>query len=189
MFKKLKRKGFVMFGPFYIHSQYDWQPQWWYGRGRLEERTIRFPVGKKLSVEIRGKGKSYLELVDGPKYLKNTNWILDEFDSSFNDLAISSLKYHMHHSVARCADPEKFQGLIDRLSEEQPDMPHELMEFYLQDRITKKVGENFVRWETPETTPRIDQLREEYRQSELDYDERINKARHDFIDILPWLWS
>lgn len=160
-----------------------------FSRGRCQERQLRIPLSKHWQVIVDGRGKSYLELVDGPKYLTNTDWILDEFDSSFNDLAIASLRYHMDHAVTYCNDERRkqYQDLVDRLAERRPrftaaemDVLHPPGEEFDIERELQRISED---------DPVRDAIYAAQRERENAYHDRIRQARHDFIDVLPGLWS
>jgi hypothetical protein len=135
------------FGTISIDRHYHRQPlsQWRLGRGRHRECILRIPLPGWI-IEVRSK-PNYRKLVGAPKYLDKLNWIIDEFDLSFNALAIASLRYHLDYSHCDNEDRREFyEELINRLSE-----PH-----------TDTGG---------------------------DEDDRTDRARHDFVDIMHELWS
>lgn len=186
--------GYITIGPIYIHRHYTWETRWAWERGRCHERILRIPI-LHWALEIHGPGKSYLELVDAPKYLNNTDWIIDEFDSSFNDLAIASLKYHMHHSVAVCENPNKYQNLIDRLSEEEPGTTaeeHAAIETWdIVDRSDPQYGKDgkIIGYRVPPSTPEASAAFKTWEVRCAAHRKRILQARHDFVDLMPELWS
>jgi hypothetical protein len=94
------------------------KPRWDFSRGRVQERIIRVPLTKTHTLELNSRGKSYLDLVGAPEFLKSMDWIVDEFDASFNALATASLRYHMDHAVTYCSDERRaeYQDIIDRLN-------------------------------------------------------------------------
>ncbi|WP_280389828.1 hypothetical protein [Nocardia wallacei] len=160
--------------------------RWGHARGRCREDVWWVPFFK-WTIKVEGRGKSYRELVDAPKYLKNLDWIIDEFDASFNDLAIASLRYHMDHSVAYC-DPERrarYKDLIERLSERKPrvaDTPEKRAIIAAHWDAHGLDGINLA-------APDIDAIHDDYWEREKAFHERIQQARHDFVDIMPGLWS
>lgn len=150
-------------------------------QGRCREWELRLPLTRKWTLELSTKGKDYLTLVNGPKYLRNLNWILDEFDSSFNNLAIASLRYHLDYSVCNNSDVRvKYEDLIARLSEDSPGLTPEQSEAALS--ITFPMTSSSL---TQEQHAALDAVRE----NESMWQERIDKARHDFVDIMRGLWS
>lgn len=167
------------------HAPY-WTPT--VKRGRTRELEIRIPFGK-YAVTIYGPGKRYIELVDAPKYLhqkKIVDWIIDEFDSSFNDLAIASLRYHLDYSICD-NEPrrEKYEDLITRLSEPHPEVCDNDEEHAILDATT----EHWFTGGPQKKSPEADAIFDRYHQREADWDARIKQARHDLIDIMRELWS
>ena len=116
----------------------------------------------------------------------NFMWVIDEFDSSFNTLAMASLRYHMNHSVAVCAGKQRatFQSPLDRFEEAQhrDTSPHGYMDHFSQHR--EGVIE-LLRLKCPECKEFQAQKDEARQKRKAD----INKLRHEFVNILPWLWS
>jgi len=126
-----------------------------------------------------------------------SDWFVDECDATMNKLMIHSLEFHMH------LRPEKpvtmpFEGkrgeealrVIAALKEEEPKMHPELSDYYLNKVHCEKEKEsdNYVTMVFPKSE-RIDELRALDRQADLEYFERQQQARKDFIDLLPLLWS
>lgn len=126
-----------------------------------------------------------------------SDWFVDECDSTMNKLMIHSLEFHMH------LRPEKpvtmpFEGergekalrVIAALKEEEPKMHPELSDYYLNKVHCEKEKEsdNYVTMVFPKSE-RIDELRALDSQADLEYFERQQQARKDFIDLLPSLWS
>lgn len=169
-----------------VHEHYNGDQRWSWHRARCEERVLRIPVGK-YDLEFHSKGKSYLELVDGPEYLNDLNWILDEFDSSFNDLAISSLKYHLGYSICdKSSHRETFEGLIERLGEDHPNVAKNEEEEEILRNSPRSWHKDF---DPNQRDPRVDEIYDDYNRRVLEYEQRINQARKDFVDIMPYLWS
>lgn len=116
-------------------------------------------------------------------------WIVDEFDSSFDQLAMGSLRYHLYHSVASNEGEygDKLKALLDDFEalkirnrslwdseewREHSEAEHPGDEFY--GPLSCGDCSDFIR----ELTAREDEWLKE--QAAL---------RHRFIDILPGLWS
>ncbi|QBP33280.1 hypothetical protein SEA_BRUTONGASTER_63 [Gordonia phage BrutonGaster] len=152
---------------------------WWQSERQGIYDTLFLPIGR-LCVDGFRSRQSYAEYCGVP-YL-SVDWILDEFDSSFNDLAVASLKYHLELSVA-CNEHnrDRYEDLMKRLTEEEPTFTKEE-----SDLVFAKEGGFF----TPEAdTPAGRSVFADYRDREKAYLERIRQARHDFVDIMPELWS
>ena len=176
----------VPFGTLQFHEHYDWEKRFGVETGRCKEKELRIPIGK-YALELATPTKSYLELVDGPEYLNNTSWILDEFDSSFNDLAISSLKYHLDFSICDKSDRrEKYEDLIARLGEEGPDVVDTPEKQAIWD---EHYGDDTVGNINKEKPEALREIFNDYRKRTKEHFERQQQARHDFIDIMPELWS
>ncbi|MFD3594296.1 hypothetical protein ACFWU5_16355 [Nocardia sp. NPDC058640] len=165
--------------------------RWFHGRGRCDEHVWSFPLWG-WTVKVYGRGKSYRKLTGLPKY--SIDWIIDEFDASFNDLAVASLRYHMNFSVCWCSDEQRttYMDLVARLTEPAPTFTTAEM------GILNPPGWTFEdEFERPpngncrmrESTPEQKTIYAAFREREHAYNERIRQARHDFVDIIPELWS
>ncbi|WP_040828965.1 hypothetical protein [Nocardia jiangxiensis] len=184
--------AYTRFGSISIDKYGRTLDKWWkYSRNRIEGHSLRIRIWK-FSVDIDTPGKSYVELTGCPDY--SLGWILDEFDSSFNDIAIASLKYHQSYSVCYC-DPERFakyQDLIDRLGEPGPRFTDEEMAILhppgwtLEDELEPLPGGGALLKPSP---PEKKAVFAAYRERETEHHRRIQQARHDFVDIMPQLWS
>lgn len=154
----------------------------WLSRGRCLEWELRIPLTSNWQIHLETPGKDYLTLVKGPKYLRNLSWILDEFDSSFNALATASLRYHLDWSVCDNSDlREKYEDIIERLNEPMADFTDE------ESAIVHPPG-----WRLSminEKNPEQDAVYAAYWQRQKEHDQRIAQARHDFVDIMSYLWS
>lgn len=166
----------------------------WLSRGRCLEWELRIPLIRNWQIHLETPGKDYLTLVKGPKYLRNLSWILDEFDSSFNALATASLRYHLDWSVCDNEDRrEKYEDIIERLNEPTPDFTDE--ETAVLHPPDWKFGDDFESLpdgkgsRLKESSPEQKAVYAAYRQREDEHRERITQARHDFVDIMPYLWS
>lgn len=122
------------------------------------------------------------------------DWILDEFDASFNALAIASMRLHMDHPIYPCPDERRarFEALIERLGEPRPTFTEDELAIlhppgwkWEDDFEPLPGGGSRMRESTPERQAVYDA------QSERDdaHFARIQQARKDFIDVLPHLWS
>ncbi len=172
-----------------------YKPRWEFSRGRVQERIIRVPLTKTHTLELNSRGKRYLDLVGAPEFLKSMDWIVDEFDASFNALATASMRYHMYHAVTYCSDKRRaqYQDIIDRLNQPEVTMfdpGEEEIENRWQD--SRKVWRNKLRGNDPSMLNDRDEFEkytERYRSRQKERDALINQARHDFVDIMPTLWS
>jgi hypothetical protein len=110
---------------------------------------------------------------------------------------ITSLKFHMHmleDKPVTCPFEDelgdKALATINNLDERRPTMPPELGVYYRNVVHTERVeGKNYTRMVFPEKSARLEELTRQYDQDVKDYYARQQQARHDFIDILPNLWS
>ncbi|MFC4128895.1 hypothetical protein [Nocardia rhizosphaerae] len=173
------------------HYRQDRGSRWGHTRGRLTEHVWQMPLWY-WDVTVHGRGKSYRELTGLPPM--SIDWILDEFDSSFNDLAIASLRYHMDYSVCVCPDERraKYEDLIDRLSERDPLFTEEeLTILYPPGRKREDDYEQLPdgSYRRRPSTPEQQAVFDVSRERTAAYDERIRQARHDFVDIMRELWS
>lgn len=158
----------------------------WISRGRCLEWELRIPLTSKWQIHLTTPSTSYLDLVNGPKYLRSIDWILDEFDSSFNALAIASLRYHLDWSVCCNEDRrEKYEDIIARLTERQPTFTDEELAILHPPGSTWKDDLRLIN----ESIPERDAVYKAYWQRQEEYDQRLAQARHDFVDIMPYLWS
>ncbi|MFF0498469.1 hypothetical protein ACFYU5_18835 [Nocardia aobensis] len=177
-----------------VHKVFPWSKKFGHWRTRTDGHEFRITVWR-WSVDLLTRGKSYAELVGFPYRI--SDWIIDEFDSSFNKLAIASLRYHLNHSVAYNEQHrEAWEALIERLSERRPEVAdtdekkavlraddrHPFEPVYGADG---KISHYTMRESTPEERAIMD----DYDVRERAYHERIQQARKDFIDVLPYLWS
>lgn len=124
-----------------------------------------------------------------------SDWFVDECDSTMNKLMIHSLKFHMHLLPEKpvtmpLREGEKALAIIAALEEKSPEMHPELSDYYLNKVHFKKenADSTFTTMIFPKSD-RIDELSKLYQKAEKDYFNRQQSARHQFIDILPGLWS
>ena len=182
MYKSL---SIPFFGWCSIQTRYrqDRGSRWGHSRGRLTEHVWQMPLWR-WDVTVHGRGKSYRELTGFPKY--SIDWILDEFDSSFNDLAVASLRYHLGFSVCDNEDRRpKYEDLIERLTEPRPRFTEEELAILRTGRTIEEELDAL----NERTPPDRSAVYDAYRAREDAYLERIRQARHDFVDIMPELWS
>lgn len=165
--------------------------RWGHDRGRLTEHVWSIPLWR-WDIEIHGRGKNYRELTGLPPM--SIDWILDEFDASFNDLAIASLRYHMDYSVCECPDERraKYEDLIARLSERCPRFTNEELAILqppgwtIEDEFEAMDNGNYL-WR--QSTPEAKAIYAAHDAREDAWHARMQQARHDFVDIMPHLWS
>lgn len=114
----------------------------------------------------------------------NVDWIIDEFDSSFNDLAIASMKYNMDWSLTSCSQEQRkiYEDLIKRLT-----FPiHEFTEEEVKQLENHYQTDDFNHSSSCESCSKIF---DSSRKRKDEYYKNLNKARKDFVDIIPTLWS
>lgn len=127
--------------------------------------------------------KSYAEITGYAKDL-DLDWMIDEFDASFNDLACSVLEYHMNYAVTFCSDEQRklYTDIQNRLLTSS-DFTEEEM---------KHIDNCEIRSEDVLAFNSCDECKAAYGA----YNERcenqneiIMQARRDFIDISQHFWS
>lgn len=164
----------------------DWSDKF-YKRTPTRGHQIAVPVvGFGHWLLFATRGKTYRELVGAPKDLDSTDWIIDEFDHNFNALAVASLHYHLDFS--ECDNEsrrEKYEDLIARLGEPGPEM----CDSPAEEAVLFPSGRDIAEWVNQPKTPQQRALLDRYRQRTVDHRDRIQQARHDFVDIMPELWS
>lgn len=146
--------------------------EWAHSRTRTQGHEFRLTMLWRWSIVLLTRGKTYAKLVGFPYQISDR--IIDEFDSSFNKLAIASLRYHLDHSVAYNEQHrEAWEALIER---------HPFIPVYDDEG---KITHYTMRESTPEERAIMD----DYDIRERTYHDRIQQARKDFVDVLPYLWS
>lgn len=124
--------------------------------------------------------------------MADLDWVLGEFDASFNELAIASLRYHLDYSYA---DNEihrmRFESLIDRLSEPEP--TYDELEGFVDDGtggfrdvVDPETGASRFAYEP---SAHVREYAERFEQAHAEHQRRITAARHEFVDVIPLLWS
>ncbi len=119
------------------------------------------------------------------------DWVIDEFDASFNDLAIATLRYHQDWAVTDCDDQHRaaYQDLIDRLGESAPDFTDKeirVLDAARAERI-ERLPNGRTRLHPP--TAEVAAVYAAHDQRQNEWLSRITRSRHDFVDIVPDLWS
>lgn len=113
-------------------------------------------------------------------------WVIDEFDLTFNGLAMASLRYHMDHAVTACrgARREAYQSMLDEFEElrDRRVMTREHVEHHANHR---KGLVEALRVDCPECERHLREHNEAKRKRGAD----IRAARHKFVDLMPGLWS
>ncbi|WP_280195812.1 hypothetical protein [Nocardia farcinica] len=189
MYKSL---GVPFVGWVSVSSTYE-PPRWAVETGRGRTRGWECHVTLyRWTLSWHGLGQPYWKLV-GFERKPSVDWMLDEFDASFNEFAAASLRYHLDYSVLdRERFRESFEDLIARLSEPRPRFTEE--EVAVLEPPGWKFEDEFI--PQPDGSfrmkPRVGEERAIYDAQQAREDawhERIQQARHDFIDILPHLWS
>lgn len=123
-----------------------------------------------------------------------SNWFLDETDATFNDFAVDVLKFHLginEDKKFKCVAPEhdpeyreKMFDLIERFEE-----PYELFTDEEMKALRSHRVDNVIEDVNREKTQEERDIYEAHRKREKEYLERIRQARHDFVDLLPRMWS
>lgn len=145
-----------------------------------------------VEVGVGRSGRRPRDLVNVPGYLSNLDWVIDELDSSFNALAVASLRYHLDHSILDNEDRRAhWEALIERLDEPYPVITD--LDGYLLDDGTAEprftpAGNGYYT-STFEPSDQMRDLLDRQQEAERQWQNRIQRARHDFVDVLPWLWS
>lgn len=167
-------------------SNHGWKPQ----RGGLwDEAFLGLP--KDLCLHVSKDKMTYAEAV-GLNEDYSLNWIIDEFDSSFDDLAIASMRYHMDWSVASCSleTRAKYESLINRfLDLRDVDALYSAEDrVHIEECVKKHEGTDdpFGSRSKCDECDRI-MVRVSDREDELKVER--NRVRKDFVDIMPGLWS
>lgn len=159
-------------------------------RGGLYRRSL-LPIGP-IAVAYCRRFLTYGEAVGAPPRFTDAafDWVIDEFDDSFNDLAIASLRYHQDWAVTSCSDERRarYQDLIDRLSEPSPDFTDE------ERAVFAAAGDRLVRVDGRRSTLRPPTDREQaayaaQRERTAAWEQRMVEAQRDFIGIMRELWS
>lgn len=168
-----------------------WRPNGFENRTELSD-SIYVPLGSKWCIEFRRQNKDYADLVG--YRAPSMDWIIDEFDSSFNDLAVASLRYHMDYSVCYC-EPDtraKYEDLIRRLTEPRPSFTEEELAILhppgwtIQDDF-ERTSDGYARLRPASEEKHA--VYEAFGKRETEWLKRELQARHDFVDIMRGLWS
>lgn len=147
---------------------------------------INLPFGLQLSYD---KSRYARDLAGVPKDY-SIDWIIDEFDESFNSVAAASLYYHLNLGVA---DNEHSREYFEKLSKEL--IESEKHTFELTDEEIKHQDKIFETWNTGKRsnlTCRCDickNISKKIREAEKEKTRRVQKAREEFLEVLPCLWS
>ncbi|MBF6540722.1 hypothetical protein IU418_26300 [Nocardia farcinica] len=173
----------------------DGEPRWGHARGRCREHVWLMPLGL-WDITLHGRAQPYWKLV-GFERKPSVDWMLDEYDSTFNEFAAASLRYHLDFA---CTDNESRRGLyedlIARLTEPfEPFTPEELTELRESSRpaggdfIPLEPGNPKAGYRMRDFSDREREIFEISRQRELEWKARNDQARHDFVNIMRHLWS
>ncbi|CPT82205.1 Uncharacterised protein [Mycobacteroides abscessus] len=159
-------------------------------RGGLYRRSL-LPIGPIAIVYYR-RSLTYGEAVGAPPRFTDAvfDWVIDEFDDSFNDLAIASLRYHQDWAITFCDGERRarYQDLIDRLSEPSPDFTDEERAVFAAsgDRLVRVDGSRSM------LRPPTDRERAVYaaqRERTAEWEQRMVETRRDFVGVMRELWS
>ena len=159
-------------------------------RGGLYRRSL-LPIGPIAVVYYR-RCLTYGEAVGAPPRFTDAafDWVIDEFDDSFNDLAVASLRYHQDWAITLCDGERRarYQDLIDRLSEASPAFTDEERAVLAAsgDRLVRVGGRRSM------LRPPTDRERAVYaaqRVRAAEWEQRMVEARRDFVGVMRELWS
>lgn len=157
--------------------------------GLVQTRELRLPAG--MTVRYRRQLRTYGQAVGSRFTDPAFNWVIDEFDDSFNDLAIASLRYHQDWAITRCDEERRatYQDLIDRLGKSAPE-PTDAESAVLRGGWPARrepLPGGRVRIHPPSDAERA--VRDAIRARESEWIARQDQARHDFLDVMRELWS
>lgn len=115
------------------------------------------------------------------------DWILDEFDSSFDVLAVASLRYHLDYAITDSTwKRPRYEALI-RQFEQAQEARNVLLTDEEQEHLKSYTIPQLLT-HGPECEPcKAPQAR--VMAAETESRRLQDQARHDFIEILPELWS
>jgi len=172
-----------------VHKGED--DHWWEDqrKGLYQTALIRIPFTNKVLSGFKQDQPVAVKMGMDPNV--TLDWIVDEFDHSFNDLAIASLKYHMDYAVTHCSDSrrETYENLVERLSAPHPGFTDEEMKHF---EDCNNWGDSFKAedlFKPKEPCKECDVIYEKRDKLDEEFAKRMNQARHDFVDIMPSLWS
>lgn len=172
-------------------------------RGRTQGLVIHVRVPYGFGLTWHAPGLPYWKLV-GFERKPSVDWMLDEYDSSFNEFAAASLRYHLDFSVVdNSTNVERralYEDLIARLTEPRPRFTREEMdELKAIDAaeeaagvplfIPMEPGNRKAGYTMRPSSEREDEIHDAQQARDDAYHARIQQARHDFVDIMPGLWS
>lgn len=126
--------------------------------------------------------KSYAEITEYAEGL-SMDWLIDEFDSSFNSLASSVLVYHMDYAVTSCSDQSRalYTDILNRLNETVDFTEEE--KAHLESCRLKSEDPLNMRCDV------CKKAYDDYNDRNESLEERLMTARRDFIDISQEFWS
>lgn len=120
----------------------------------------------------------------------SVSWIVDEFDDSFDSLAMGSLRYHLYHSVAnnRGEYGDKLKALLDDFEAlgAREKAPWESDDWTEHEKEAHPESGN---WRSIFNCDDCSQFVRNADLREREWKKEQNALRHRFIDILPGLWS
>lgn len=159
-------------------KSHGWQQK---RNGIYKEAFVRLPFN--ACIELVKNEMDYAQAV-GLKDM-SLDWIIDEFDASFNDLAIASMRYHMDWAVTYCDDETRahFEDLIHRLSQRGE------ANFPADEAAHLESHSGSFSWKERRNCEECAAIFANYRVREEEARQDQMKARHDFVEIMPRLWS
>lgn len=153
-------------------------------KGLYFSALIKLP--KNACVSIYKNGMSYGEAVGMEKM--TLDWVLDEFDSSFDQLAIGSMRYHMDWAVTSCSPKtrELYLDLIERLEKYGNGASFSEEEIAHLGEC-RKIREDAI--EKIDKCGRCKDIYSSFSNREDEYRKIHTDVRKEFVDIMPSLWS
>jgi hypothetical protein len=124
-----------------------------------------------------------------------STFVLDDFDHHFNKMAADSLRFHLSPQCAVDNEEhrERYEGLIARLEEPEPvPTPEEQAGIDtwkpFSDPVYNSTGK-VVSYRLTNCPTQAKAAFDSWRSRQDEWAKQIQHARHDFVDVIPELWS
>lgn len=124
-----------------------------------------------------------------------STFVLDEFDHHFNKMAADSLRFHLSPQclVDNEEHRERYEALIARLEEPAPiPTPGEQAGIDTWMPLSEPVYSargKVVSYRLTNCPPQAKAAFDSWRSRQDEWVKRIQRARHDFVEVIPELWS
>lgn len=163
-----------------------------------------------MGKDMKPGAKKKESIAEKVGFSSSLDFVIDEFDHSFNDLAIASMTFHLHHSPAGCSEEmaKKYTDLIERLSEDKSGFPYTGEDIKHKSTCVKGISNRtnaryraqdfglegdakmrFLEDSKKAVCEECQELRSRKHLYERQLKEDMTQARKDFVDIVPSLWS